>query len=386
MYFLFLLILFGIAYIVYASKVSSDERLEELRNKKENLKREKEKCEAELKDLKEMNDVISTIHDSLIEKKLTAQEVSDLNKEYNDKIETFAKSIGKNRMFFNWFYKEIGHLLKIENVEFADEVDEAQKHFNATLEGIGGESSVLSELFNYENELEILHSINLPYEYLGSNTKDNQIDSIVISNRGIFILEVKNYYPDKMQNALTITYEINDQGYFELNSVDEMGKRKKTIYNSGNGIRKQMELHRQALAGILKKHNKSNYIDYIHSVCVIAESSFYSEIDGTKFKTIGKNIITEDKLYSEVLTDPNFPVCLSYDEIKELEQIINSENQEERKYTYTIMKDIPDNVMEYMLNYNSHFHPHHRSEEELTDRINNIESETKRIEEKLSQS
>ena len=59
MYFLFLLILFGIAYIVYASKVSSDERLEELRNKKENLKREKEKCEAELKDLKEMKSKVS---------------------------------------------------------------------------------------------------------------------------------------------------------------------------------------------------------------------------------------------------------------------------------------------------------------------------------------
>lgn len=142
MYFLFLLILFGIAYIAYASKVSSDERLKELKNKKESLKREKENCEAELKDLKEMNDIIPAIHDSLIEKKLTAQEVSDLNKKYNDKIETFAKSIGKNRMLFNWFYKEIGHLLKIENVEFADEVDEAQKHFNATLEGIGGESSV----------------------------------------------------------------------------------------------------------------------------------------------------------------------------------------------------------------------------------------------------
>lgn len=234
--------------------------------------------------------------------------------------------------------------------------------------------------------MKILDSINLPYEYLGSSTKDNQIDSIVINSRGIFILEVKNYYPDKMQNASTITYEINDQGYLELNSVDEMGKRKKAVYDSGNGIRKQMALHRQALAGVLKKHNKFDYINYIHSVCVIAKSSYYSEVDGTEFKTIGKNIITEDKLYFEVLTDPNFPVCLSYDEIKELEQIINSENQEERKYTYTIMKDIPDNIMEYMLNYNSHFHPHRRSEEELTDRINNIESEIKRIEERLSQS
>lgn len=386
MYFLFLLILFGIAYIAYASKVSSDERLKELKNKKESLKREKEKCEAELKDLKEMNDVVSAIHDSLIEKKLTAQEVRDLDKKYNDKIETFAKSIGKNRMLFNWFYKEISHLLKIENVEFADEVDEAQKHFNSTLEGISGENSVLYELLNYRNELEVLNSINLPYEYLSGYTKDNQIDSIVISSRGIFVLEVKNYYPDKMQNALTITYEINDQGYLELNSVDEMGKRKKAVYDSGNGIRKQMALHRQALAGVLKKHNKFDYINYIHSVCVIAKSSYYSEVDGTEFKTIGENIITEDKLYFEVLTNSNFPVCLSYDEIKELEQIINSENQEERKYTYTIMKDIPDNVMEYMLNYNLKFHPHRRSEEELTDRINNIESETKRIEEKLSQS
>lgn len=386
MYFLFLLILFGIAYIAYASKVSSNERLKELKNKKESLKREKEKCEAELKDLKEMNDVVSAIHDSLIEKKLTAQEVRDLDKKYNDKIETFAKSIGKNRMLFNWFYKEISHLLKIENVEFADEVDEAQKHFNSTLEGISGENSVLYELLNYRNELEVLNSINLPYEYLSGYTKDNQIDSIVISSRGIFVLEVKNYYPDKMQNALTITYEINDQGYLELNSVDEMGKRKKAVYDSGNGIRKQMALHRQALAGVLKKHNKFDYINYIHSVCVIAKSSYYSEVDGTEFKTIGENIITEDKLYFEVLTNSNFPVCLSYDEIKELEQIINSENQEERKYTYTIMKDIPDNVMEYMLNYNLKFHPHRRSEEELTDRINNIESETKRIEEKLSQS
>lgn len=386
MYFLFLLILFGIAYIAYASKVSSDERLKELKNKKKSLKREKEKCEAELKDLKEMNDVVSAIHDSLIEKKLTAQEVRDLDKKYNDKIETFAKSIGKNRMLFNWFYKEIGHLLKIENVEFADEVDEAQKHFNSTLEGISGENSVLYELLNYRNELEVLDSINLPYEYLGGYTKDNQIDSIVISSRGIFILEVKNYYPDKMQNALTITYEINDQGYLELNSVDEMGKRKKAVYDSGNGIRKQMALHRQALAGILKKHNKFDYINFIHSVCVIAKSSDYSEVYGTELKTIGENIITEDKLYFEVLTDPNLPVCLSYDEIKELEQIINSENQEERKYTYTIMKDIPDNVMKYMLDYKSRFHPHRRSEEELAERISNIESEIKSIEEKLSQS
>lgn len=375
MYFLFWLIIFGFAYIVYACKhkASPEERLSNLKKMEESLKCEKEFCEKELEDLKKMKNVIPSIRDSLIEKKLTTPEVEDLNSKYDDRIKEFAKNTKSKKKYFTSLYEEMSDFLKIENIEFADEVDEAQKHFNATVEGIYGEAATFCELSNY-HELIVLDSINLPYNYLNSYTQDNQIDFIVINCRGIFLLEVKNYFPSKMYDASTITYEINNQGYLELNSDTY----EHSVYTKRNGIQRQMELHKQALADVLEKHDKVNYIKFIHNVCVIPDT-----IIPAKVKTIGEELITESRLYSEVLNAPN--ICLSHDEIKELEQIINNENQEERIYTYTVMKDIPDNVLEYMLNYKRCFHPHRRSIAELNYEINNIENKVKNIEEKISE-
>ncbi|MFR0771781.1 MAG: nuclease-related domain-containing protein [Limosilactobacillus pontis] len=42
----------------------------------------------------------------------------------------------------------------------------------------------------------MLTSLNLPYAYHNGTENSNQIDCIVVNQKGIFVLEIKNYTAD----------------------------------------------------------------------------------------------------------------------------------------------------------------------------------------------
>lgn len=64
----------------------------------------------------------------------------------------------------------------------------------------------------------------------------------------------------------------------------------------------------------------------------------------------------EKNLYSEVLNNPNYEVCLNNNEVKELITIVINESGKERTYPYTIMENLPDNVLDFILSDNHNYH------------------------------
>lgn len=363
-----LLIIIIISMVVYATIMliqnstgqekerTKENTIIELKNKEQELKSQLGDIEHKLKNnsrnIKNIKNVISSICNSLVKKELTADEVYDLSNEYSKKINKFISENKLNDCLYNGyypfieFYKKINTLLENNNVNSSIKVKQSLRNIENTLSGVSGENYVRDSLSIY-SDLVNLTSINLKYNYGKDKIKDNQIDSIIINNRGIFPLEIKNYSPSKMYYAKNKIVKIDDEGYIQFNWVKD-GKKDSYTYNKGhNSVRKQMNLHRAALNKIFQKLDKIKYQGLIHPVCVITTKGV---------KAIGKDIVTIENLYSEVLNSPNYEVCLNNNEVKELITIIINENGKERTYPYTIMESLPDNVLDFILSDNYNYH------------------------------
>lgn len=84
---------------------------------------------------------------------------------------------------------------------------EFQKQANNTLKGATGERLVRNVVATYDYN-RVLTSLNLPYQYEKGKDNSNQIDFIVVNQKGIFVLEIKNYAADAIgidQNGFIVT-------------------------------------------------------------------------------------------------------------------------------------------------------------------------------------
>lgn len=75
------------------------------------------------------------------------------------------------------------------------DIKKFREQANFTLKGARGERLVKSIVKSYEYN-RVLFSLNLPYDYHSGKENSNQIDCIVVNQKGIFILEIKNYTAD----------------------------------------------------------------------------------------------------------------------------------------------------------------------------------------------
>lgn len=100
---------------------------------------------------------------------------------------------------------------------------------------------VRNALQTYENS-RTMFSLNLPYQYEDGKENSNQIDGIVINEKGIFVLEIKNYTADKIW--------INRDGY----AVTEKKGGKQMVYKGyhDRGIVDQGQDHYEAVRQALK--------------------------------------------------------------------------------------------------------------------------------------
>ena len=101
---------------------------------------------------------------------------------------------------------------------------------NNTSKGDEGERLVRNVVGSSANN-RVLSSLNLPYQYRKGEDNSNQIDCIVVNQKGIFILEIKNYTADKIgidrdgfivveKNGRKIRYKnIIKQGQFHYKAV-----------------------------------------------------------------------------------------------------------------------------------------------------------------------
>ena len=111
--------------------------------------------------------------------------------------------------------------------------DELKRFYNQaglTLKGVAGERLVKSVVKADANS-RVLTSLNLPYAYHNGTENSNQIDCIVVNQKGIFVLEIKNYTADTIgidQDGRIVTERggrtfrgsrIARQGQFHYNAV-----------------------------------------------------------------------------------------------------------------------------------------------------------------------
>ncbi len=76
-------------------------------------------------------------------------------------------------------------------------VDDFRDQAKTLLKGAEGERIVRNVVKSYAYN-RVLTSLNLPYEYRKGKADSNQIDCIVVNQKGIFILEIKNYNADTL--------------------------------------------------------------------------------------------------------------------------------------------------------------------------------------------
>lgn len=313
--------------------VSANQEKEELVNKQNSNEAKIKNIQSAITDI---TSIISNISDNFITKDLTTDEAVKVTDTYLEKINCYFKNndlkvSGNGSILLSKFFRRLEIFLSTNNVSIATEIEKADSKLKFALQGQKGEDLIKQNLMTY-NDLIYLNSINLPYDYKNaSETNDNQIDGIVINNRGIFILEIKNYFPFRKGDQLT-TFKINHSGHIEAIQGSEI-----KTYDKNNSIRRQMDLHKAALSTIFQKNNKLKYLNVIHTVCVISRTD--------NIITDGKDIIDVNNLYSEFLNNSNFKVCLTNDDIKEIKNILLKNNLEERTYSYTILKDISNELL-----------------------------------------
>ncbi|MDM8332611.1 NERD domain-containing protein [Limosilactobacillus pontis] len=91
------------------------------------------------------------------------------------------------------------------------DIEVFRSNINASQKGAAGEQLVRDALQDYEHG-RVMFSLNLPYQYADGKDNSNQIDGIVINEKGIFILEIKNYAGSKIW--------INRDGYAVTETAD----------------------------------------------------------------------------------------------------------------------------------------------------------------------
>ena len=87
-----------------------------------------------------------------------------------------------------------------------------------------------------------MFSLNLPYQYGDDEENSNQVDGVVVNEKGIFVLEIKNYTANKLW--------INPDGYAVTEKTD--GQQKVYKDRRGRGIVAQGTDHRAAVLQALK--------------------------------------------------------------------------------------------------------------------------------------
>lgn len=139
-----------------------------------------------------------------------------------------------------------------------DELKQFRNQVNATLKGSTGEKLVRNEVQAYPDNY-VLSSLNLPYSYRKGVPNSNQIDCLVVNQKGIFILEIKNYIADTIgidQDGVIVTERYGKTQRYENNNIIRQGQ---NHYNAVLDILKADEGTKYHL-GYLKKQVHVLYV------------------------------------------------------------------------------------------------------------------------------
>lgn len=147
------------------------------------------------------------------------------------------------------FYLSDQNVVDLQTIQDGISDEEAVKksvnafrfNINVSRKGADGEQAVRAALQN-DAHSRAMFSLNLPYQYGDGGENSNQVDGVVVNEKGIFVLEIKNYTANKLW--------INPDGYAVTEKAD--GQQKVYKDRRGRGIVAQGTDHRAAVLQALK--------------------------------------------------------------------------------------------------------------------------------------
>lgn len=204
--------------------------------------------------------------------------------------------------------------------------DYISKHSASIKKGFQGESLVKQNLLMHET-LNVLDNITLEDKISSSHA---QCDSIIICEKGVFILEIKNY-------ASEGSYSIK---------IDNTGLWTKKI---GNNIEKmdsasvQNDRHIAICNSIIKKH--LNMSVYSKSIIVIANQT------ATVVNESIENIVRPELIYNII---SNSPTIFTADQVNEITNVLKTYSTDEKKYPIlNLQNEMNDDFTNYLSYVNS---------------------------------
>ena len=233
-------------------------------------------------------------------------------------LDIFRHNKIKDPIFFNEHED-----LRLKSLdELIDKVGDDQKakleeEKNYVLIGLSGEKNVIYELMHSSYPLVFLHDITLENGF-----HDSQIDFIVITKKGLIVLETK-----KLIGDITIDNEGNFIRYFK-NSNGEVYK-KEGIYSPLT----QNRYHVDALKNLLSNNKFSKNIP-IYSLVVIANAKTIINKKYAK-EYIKKQVIKFDQLneYIANLIQSDNGIDISDTKMLEIAEVINN-NDTKKSFDY----------------------------------------------------
>lgn len=198
-----------------------------------------------------------------------------------------------------------------------DQKAKLEEEKNYVLIGLSGEKNVIYELMHSSNPLIFFHDVTLENGF-----HDSQMDFIVLTKKGLIVLETK-----KLIGDITIDNESNFIRYFK-NSKGEVYK-KEGIYSPLT----QNRYHIDALRTLLNNYKISKSIP-IYSLVVIANAK---TIINKKYAKdyVKRQVIKFDQLnqYINELINSNDNVDISDSKLLEIAEIINI-NDTKKSFDY----------------------------------------------------
>jgi hypothetical protein len=180
-----------------------------------------------------------------------------------------------------------------------------------SLNGLTGESNALKLVKNLPKEFRVFSNITLCH-----NGKESETDLIILSTKGVFIVEVKNHIGQ-------ISGKEHEHNWTQFKETNLGGKYVNAFFNPT----KQVKTHVFRLSEILKENGYSNWIQ---GVVYFVNPVVKLQIVSYKIPVLGP----KDSLYDFLSEfEPKFPT--SEEDVKKIENILKQEikNEYKRKRT-----------------------------------------------------
>ena len=190
-----------------------------------------------------------------------------------------------------------------------DKMEEVEKEHGSLKKGLEGETKVRESVNLFSDKVKIIQNGRFIFDDI-----DIEVDLILVSKKGVFCLEVKNWKDDAV---------LDEKGFLRREKDNEEEK-------NGKNIVGQMKRHRHCLRRMLEKGLGKEIP--VYSVFLWQNNNSKLEIEFSDIIVCYTNTL-ENKIFNNDYED-----VLSEEQLKVIEECLNFNKKSERKYELKVDK------------------------------------------------